>query len=105
MRRVLIDRTRRQRAKNQGAGRGRLDMDDVDIPLPADDEELLAVGEALDRYATGDAQNAELVKLRYFWSMTIEGAAVVLSISAPTSKRWWAYAKAWLFAEVKATKR
>ena len=60
-----------------------------------------AVNDALDRFAAVDEQKAELVKLRYFVGMTIEEAAVVLGVSEPTAKRWWAYAKAWLFAEIK----
>jgi DNA-directed RNA polymerase specialized sigma24 family protein len=72
------------------------------IPAPADDEEVLAVNEVLDRCAKVDAQKTELVKLRYFVGLTIEEAAAVLSLSEPTAKRWWAYAKAWLAVEIKA---
>jgi len=101
MRRILIDRARRKQAQKHGGGKEHVDVDDVDIPAPADDEELLAVNDALDRFATVDAQKAELVKLRYFVGMTIEEAAAVLSISEPTAKRWWAYSKAWLAVEIK----
>ena len=104
MRRILIDRARRKQAIRHGAGQVRVDVDDVDIPAPADDEELLAVNDALDRFATVDAQKAELVKLRYFVGMTIEEAAAVLGVSEPTAKRWWAYARAWLFTEIKTSK-
>ena len=103
MRRILIDRARRKKAIRHGAGKERVDIDDVDIPAPAADEELLAVNDALDRFATVDAQKAELVKLRYFVGMTIEEAAAVLGVSEPTAKRWWAYARAWLFSEIKST--
>lgn len=101
MRRILIDRARRKQAQKHGGGKEHVDVDDVDIPAPADDEELLAVNDALDRFAKVEPQKAELVKLRYFVGMTIEEAAAVLSISEPTAKRWWAYAKAWLAVEIK----
>lgn len=101
MRRILIDRARRKQAQKHGGGKEHVDVDDVDIPAPADDEELLAVNEALDRFAKIEPQKVELVKLRYFIGMTIEEAAVVMSISEPTAKRWWAYARAWLFEEIK----
>jgi len=65
-----------------------------------DDEQLLALNEALDRFAALDAPKAELVKLRYFVGLTTEQAAKVMNISEPTAKRWWAYAKAWLFREM-----
>jgi RNA polymerase sigma factor (sigma-70 family) len=62
---------------------------------------LLAVNEALERFALVDYQKAELVKLRYFAGLTFEEAAAVLGISLPTAKRWWAYARAWLLAELR----
>jgi DNA-directed RNA polymerase specialized sigma24 family protein len=61
---------------------------------------LLALNEALDRFAALEPQQAELVKLRYFVGLRIEEAADVLGISEATAKRWWAYARAWLFNEL-----
>jgi DNA-directed RNA polymerase specialized sigma24 family protein len=43
-----------------------------------------------------------LVKLRYFVGLTLDVAAEVLGISEPTAKRWWAYARAWLFRQVQS---
>jgi len=63
---------------------------------------LLAIHEALDKFASQDKEKAELVKLRYFVGLTIEEAAGVLGISEPTAKRHWAYARAWLYREIKA---
>ncbi|MCW5558592.1 MAG: hypothetical protein KIT22_12265 [Verrucomicrobiae bacterium] len=62
---------------------------------------LHAFNDALERFAALDAPKAELVKLRYFVGLTTEQAACVLNISEPTAKRWWAYAKAWLFRELR----
>jgi RNA polymerase sigma factor (TIGR02999 family) len=100
MRRILIDNARRKRARKHGGGQQRLDVADVDIAAAAKDDELLAVHEALDKFAAQDAQKAELVKLRYFAGLKIEEAAQVLGISEPTANRWWAYARAWLFQEI-----
>ena len=68
---------------------------------PHPDEELLAVDEALNRLAAHDPEKAELVKLRYFVGLTIEETAAVMGISEPTVKRHWAYARAWLFRELR----
>jgi RNA polymerase sigma factor (TIGR02999 family) len=103
MRRILIDNARRKRAQRHGGGQQRVDVQDVDIAADADDEQLLAVHEALDRLAARDKVKAELVKLRYFVGMTIEEAAQILGISEPTAKRYWTYARAWLYAEVNST--
>lgn len=100
MRRILIDRARRRQALRHGGGQERVDVQDLEIAAPAPDGELLAVHEALDRLAVVEPQKAELVKLRYFAGLSIEDAASALSISPATAKRWWAYARAWLFQEL-----
>jgi len=105
MRHILIDRARRKQAARHGGGLQRVDADELEIAAPANDEELLAVNDALERLARADPAKAELVKLRYFVGMTIEEAAAALSISEPTAKRRWALAKAWLFNEIKSQRQ
>ena len=56
----------------------------------------------LRKLAAEDAAKAELVKLRYFVGLSVEEAAGMLGVSVPTAKRHWAYAKAWLYREIKA---
>lgn len=100
MRRILIGRARRKQTQRRGAGAAHLDADEIEIASPAPDDQLLALNEALNRFATLEPQQAELVKLRYFVGLKIDEAAEVLGISQATAKRWWAYARAWLFHEV-----
>ena len=100
MRRILIDRARQKQAVRHGGGQQRIDIGEVEIAAPLPDDELLAVHEALDRFALDHEVKAELVKLRYFAGLTIKEAAGVLGISEPTAKRYWAYARAWLFREI-----
>jgi RNA polymerase sigma factor (TIGR02999 family) len=100
MRRILIDNARRKRAARHGGGLKRVETDEIDLAAPADDDELLAIHEALEKFALRDAPKAELVKLRYFAGLKIEEAAKVLGVSEPTAKRHWAYARAWLFREI-----
>ena len=102
MRRILIERARRKQAKRHGGGQQRLDIQDVDIAAEAGDEELLAINDALEKLALKDRPKAELVKMRYFAGLTLEEAAEILGISVPTAKRWWTYARAWLFNEIKS---
>jgi RNA polymerase sigma factor (TIGR02999 family) len=104
MRRILIDNARRKRAQKHGGGQQRLDIQDVDIAAKAKDDELLAVHEALDKFAAQDKEKAELVKLRYFAGLSFEEVAAVLDISVPTANRWWAFARAWLFQEISTGK-
>ena len=100
MRRILVDRARRRLAVKRGAGVERVDADELDIPAPAPDDQLLAMHEALEEFATLDARKAELVKLRYFVGLSFEEAAEVLGIAVPTAKQWWGYARAWLRVEL-----
>jgi RNA polymerase sigma factor (TIGR02999 family) len=106
MRRILVENARRKAAaKRGGPGRERVDLNDVDIAAPDADDRVLAVHEALDKFAAVDPQKAELVKLRYFAGLTNEQAAPLLDISEPTAKRWWAYARAWLQVEISSPPR
>ncbi len=100
MRRILVDRARRRMAVKRGAGEACLDADELEIPASAPDDQLLAVNEALDKFAALDLRKAELVKLRYFVGMTFEEASEVLGIAVPTAKQWWAYSRAWLRVEM-----
>jgi RNA polymerase sigma factor (TIGR02999 family) len=100
MRRILIDNARRKRALRHGGGQRPVDIQEVEIAAAMKDDELLAMNEALEKFAALDKPKAELVKLRYFAGLTIDQAAETLGISAPTAKRHWTYARAWLYREI-----
>lgn len=104
MRRILIDNARRKRALRHGGGQQRVDLEQVDLASTSDDDQLLAVNDALDKLAAQSKAEAELVKLRYFVGMTLVEAADALGISARTADNYWAHARAWLFHELKAQK-
>ena len=106
MRRILIERARRRVAAKRGAGAAMVNVDEIEIPSPlADDDQLLAVNEALEKFAALEPRKAELVKLRYFVGMNFDEAAAALGIAVPTAKQWWAYARAWLTVELRAGAR
>jgi RNA polymerase sigma factor (TIGR02999 family) len=83
MRRILIDRARHKRALRHGGGQQRVDLDHVDLASTTDDDQLLAVNDALDKLAAQSKLEAELVKLCYFVGITLEEAADALGISPP----------------------
>jgi RNA polymerase sigma factor (TIGR02999 family) len=106
MRRILIDKARRKRALRHGGNQQRVELEGVlSVAVPGDDDELLAVNEALDKLAAQNQPEAELVKLRYFVGMTLEEAAEVLGISARTADNYWAHSRAWLYHEIKAQRQ
>jgi RNA polymerase sigma factor (TIGR02999 family) len=102
MRRILIDRARRKRSQKHGGHYERVDIDDLQLAAPDEDEKLLAVNEALDKFAMEYPAQAELVKLRFFAGMTNEEAAPILGISVSTAKKHWAFSRAWLLNEIKS---
>jgi RNA polymerase sigma factor (TIGR02999 family) len=101
MRRILVDQARKKRSQKQGGGLQRHPIQDVDIVASEPSLDLLAVNEALERFEQMDKVAAGLVKLRYYAGLTIPQAADALGISATTADRYWAYARAWLHAELK----
>lgn len=102
MRRILIDNARRKNALRHGgqAERVEFDLDSLELAAGMDDGQLLALHDALDALAAHDSVKAELVKLRFFAGLTLADAAKVLDLSEPTAKRYWAYARAWLYREI-----
>lgn len=101
MRRILIDRARRRHTRRHGGGYERVDIDKCDLAAPQTDHELLAVHDALDKLAQAHPVQVEVVKLRYFGGRTNEEVAQILDISLSTVKNYWAFARAWLFQEIK----
>lgn len=95
MRRVLVDHARRRLATKRDAGE-RVALHDDLLPARFDDDELLAVDEALARLAALDPRQARIVEFRYFAGFSIEETAAQLGISPATVKRDWTLARAWL---------
>jgi RNA polymerase sigma-70 factor (ECF subfamily) len=101
IRRILIDRAR---------ARGRLRRGDRERPLPLDAArfvgagepsfDLLALDEALERLAAIDAEQAQVVELRFFGGLSLEETAVALGVSPSTVARAWRLARLWLHREL-----
>lgn len=103
MRRILIERARRKRAVRHGGEWQRVDLESIEVAGPGDDDQLLAVHEALDKLSAIHAVQAEVVKLRCFVGMTNVEAAQALGLTERTAKYYWTHARAWLIHEMNAT--
>jgi RNA polymerase sigma factor (TIGR02999 family) len=107
MRNILIDRAQRRQRIRHGGGLQRVDLETWNwerldsSEVAAYDEALIAMHEALGKFAVGDPQTAKLVKLHFFTGLTIREVAEALGISERTAKRRLAYARAWLGLEVR----
>ncbi len=99
MRRILVDRARARNADKRGGRWKREELADWH-KVAQTPEQVLALNEALDRFAAIEPRKAELVTLRFFGGMTIPQVAEALGVSVPTAERWWAFARSWLYTEL-----
>jgi RNA polymerase sigma factor (TIGR02999 family) len=103
MRRILVDQARRKRSAKRGGARPRVSLDAAaslaQPGAPAADD-LLALDEVLQQLETEDPTKAQLVKLRYFAGLSLDDAARALQVSPATAKRYWVYARSWLYGKL-----
>ena len=99
MRRILVDHARSRIADKRGGLRQRVPLDEA-VRWTESPDHLLALEDALSRFAVEEPRKAELVVLRFFAGMTIPEAARALGVSVPTAERWWAFARTWLYADL-----
>ena len=101
MRRILVDRARQKARFRHGGELERVDLEHVTIATEDCDDTVLAIHEALEKLALESPQKAEIVKLRYFTGLEHAEIAQALGLAEPTVRRHWAYARSWLYAELK----
>lgn len=102
MRRILVDEARRRHAAKRPDPAQRMELDES-LELPSPPEDLLALGDALDRLAEVDARQARVVELKYFGGMELDEIAQVLGIGSATVTRDWRMARGWLFQALGGT--
>jgi len=98
---ILVDHARRRRK----GGHVSVTLDDAMHERPAPNNpanvKVTALDEALRRLEAIDARAARVVVLRFFGGLTVEEVAEVLHVNVATVKRDWAFAKSWLFDQLK----
>jgi RNA polymerase sigma factor (TIGR02999 family) len=100
MRRILVEAARRRQTLKRGGGERRVEIDAADSLVIDETLDLVALDEALSKFAQQQPLKAELVKLRFFAGLTMSEAADALGISLATAERHWTFARTWLFAEL-----
>jgi RNA polymerase sigma factor (TIGR02999 family) len=102
MRNVLVDHAVRRGAAKRGAGAALLALEDTDATTEQPLDDLIALGDALDRLEQLDARQAQVVECRFFGGLSLEETAEALNTSPATVSRDWAFARAWLHHELAA---
>ena len=101
MRRILIENARRKARIKHGGELERVELTDTALASPMKSEQLLGLDEALARFALDEPEAALLVELRYFAGLGHQEAAELLGISRRHADGLWAYARAWLLADLR----
>jgi RNA polymerase sigma factor (TIGR02999 family) len=102
MRRILVDHARSRRADKRGGEWDRVTLVEDQVAGRAQEIDVLALHESLERLAAFDSRQERIVELRYFGGLTIQEVAEVVGISEATVVRDWTIAKAWLRADLSA---
>jgi RNA polymerase sigma-70 factor (ECF subfamily) len=100
MRRILVDHARRHGYAKRGGGALTLALEEAVATPQRREIDLVALDDALDTLAKLDERQSRMVELRFFGGLSIEETSEVLGVSAPTVKREWASARAWLYREI-----
>lgn len=100
MRQILIETARRKQRSKHGGDFSRVLMDVDSLGREEAAEELMALDESLQRFEQAEPQIAELVRLRFFTGLTLKQAARQIGVAPRTADDQWAYAKAWLLADM-----
>jgi len=96
MRGLIIDYARNRTAQKRG---GRIEITSIKTDIaeqPADDNELLRIGDALDELAKIDVALAEIVDLKFFCGFSVGEIAAMRGVSERTVQRSWEKARAYL---------
>ncbi len=95
MRNLLLDHIRQRMAAKRGGDAVRVPLDDFPA-LSHDPQEVLDIGEAVERLEAVDTLQGQIVNLLYFIGLNREEAADALEIPLSKLKRELRIAKMWL---------
>lgn len=105
MRQVLVSYAEQQRAQKRGGDAAPVGLDDAPTVANGQAEgradDLLALHAALDRLEVAVGERpARIVECRFFAGLSVDETAAALGVSAPTVKRGWRAARAWLYTQL-----
>lgn len=96
MRQILVAMARQRGSQKRGGGARQISMDEGLVVTQQQDEDLVAIDEALSALAEVDTRKAQVIELRFFGGLTEEETAVALKVSPETVRRDWRLARSWL---------
>src|SRR4030095_7401931 len=104
MRRILVDYARTRQAEKRGGNVVVITLNEELIVSDEQNDEVVALDDALKRLVQLDQRKCQIVELRFFAGLSIEETAEVIGLSPGAIMREWTLAKAWLRKEIKNMK-
>lgn len=101
MRQILVNHAVARNAEKRGGRQTIVALDEAVSFFQTQDIEILALHEALEKFAALDQRQAEIVELKFFGGLKNEEIAEVLRVSVSTVAREWEMARTWLYRELK----
>jgi RNA polymerase sigma factor (TIGR02999 family) len=101
MRGLVIDYARRQQAQKRGGQFELTAMSTNVVEAVASNQELTAIGAALDELATVDPLLADVVDLKFFCGFSVPEIAAMKGVSERTVERSWQKARLFLHRSVR----
>jgi len=100
MRRILVDHARRKKSLKRGGRYHRIALSDDLCVSKSNDEDVLAIEEALAKLEKLDPRQAKIVELRFYGGLGVQEVAEVLDVSKRTVESDWTMVRAWLRREL-----
>ena len=102
MRRILVDHARGKSRIKRGGNLFKVELDDhLGLSLSMENnEDVLALDEALIELGKVNERQAKIVEMRFFGGMKVQEVAEALNVSKRTIEGDWTMAKAWLRREL-----
>ena len=102
MRRVLVDHARARNSQKRAGQAGKVSLEEgVIVANDCWADDFIDLDAALQKLATLDPRQAQIIELRFFAGMTEAEIADVLGVSERTVKRDWNTGRAWLYGELR----
>jgi RNA polymerase sigma factor (TIGR02999 family) len=101
MRRILVEHARARRAEKRGGTDRPLQVENLEAFSSPDDDQLIALDEALAALSELRPRAARVVELRFFGGFSHEQIGEFLGIERRTVDRDWAFARAWLLGALR----
>ena len=104
MRQVLVEAARRRSARKRGGPEAVFVTFDESVGAAAAwADDVVELDAALERLASLNPRQAQLVESRFFGGLDVPETARLLGVSEATAQRDWRAARAWLSSELRSS--